>query len=165
MFLRALLKGAAFIVASMFGAYLMATEVFIAEINDLQIEARLSEKKSVPILLMVAADHCPYCGIVEEDFLKPMIISGDYEEKVLIRKLDLDTQGSVVDFAGETIDSSELASRYDIDVTPTVLFLDGNGRQLAKRMVGLSTPDYYGYYLDEAIDKALGKLRKRNSVD
>jgi thioredoxin-related protein len=165
MFLRVLLSAAVLMLAGLSGTTLAAADVRVAEISNLQSEARLSEEKNVPILLMFAADHCPYCGVVEEDFLKPMIISGDYVDKALIRKLDLDTQGDVIDFAGNKIGSGELAKRYAIDVTPTVVFLDSNGRQLARRMVGLSTPDYYGYYLDEAIDKALDKLRKRESAD
>lgn len=160
MSLKGFLSGVVLLLAGFYGANALSAEARVIEISDLRVEAKLSEERGVPILLMIAADHCPYCSLVEEDVIKPMIISGDYVNKVLIRKLDLDTQGEVVDFDGVKIDSSELANRYDIDVTPTVLFLDGSGRQVARRMVGVSTIDYYGYYLDEAIDKALGKLQK-----
>ena len=160
MSLKGFLSGVVILLAGFYSANALSAEARVVEISDLRVEAKLSEAKGVPILLMIAADHCPYCSLVEEDVIKPMIISGDYVNKVLIRKLDLDTQGDVVDFDGVKIDSSELANRYDIDVTPTVLFLDGSGRQVARRMVGVSTIDYYGYYLDEAIDKALGKLQK-----
>lgn len=157
---NAIYSVAILLLTSFFSSSLFSTEVWVREIRDLRIEAKLSAERSAPILLMIAADHCPYCTLVEEDIIKPMLISGDYVNKAVIRKLDLDTQSSVIDFDGNRVDSRAFAGRYDVDVTPTMLFLDGNGRQVVKRMVGVTTIDYYGYYLDEAIDRALGKMRK-----
>jgi hypothetical protein len=42
-------------------------------------------------------------------------------------------------------------------VAPTVLFLDRNGRNLASPLRGLQ-PDFYGAYLEQAVDTARAKL-------
>ena len=44
---------------------------------------------NVPVVLF-SASHCGYCTIIKEEFLKPMLLSGDYVDKVLIRKLVID---------------------------------------------------------------------------
>jgi hypothetical protein len=46
------------------------------------------------------------------------------------------------------------ARRYGAEVMPTLLFLDGKGRELADRIVGISNIEYYGFYLDKAIASA-----------
>ena len=56
----------------------------------------------------------------------------------------------------------ELARRYGARLTPTVLFLDGRGRELTKPMIGINTVEFYGYYLDAAIDTARQHLPARH---
>jgi hypothetical protein len=46
------------------------------------------------------------------------------------------------------------ARRYGTEVTPTLLFLEGKGRELADRIVRISNIEYYGFYLDKAIASA-----------
>lgn len=61
-------------------------------------------------------------------------------------------------FDGRPTTTSRVATRHGDRPAPTVL-LDGKGRMLSKPVVGLTTVDYYGMYLDEAIDTAVAKVR------
>ncbi|HEY0635267.1 MAG TPA: thioredoxin fold domain-containing protein [Gammaproteobacteria bacterium] len=131
----------------------------IPTIKDLRHEASQSREKGLPILLMFSADHCSYCVRIEEDFLKPMQNGGFYDDKVIIRRIKLGSQ-QVADLDGSRISSRELGERYDVSVTPTLVFIDHKGRQLAPKLVGLTTPELYGGYLDEAIDTSLDRLRR-----
>ena len=45
------------------------------------------------------------------------------------------------------------------DLIPTLILVDHNGRKLTQRMVGLTTPELYGGYLDDAIDQAQARYR------
>ncbi|MGA7802518.1 MAG: thioredoxin fold domain-containing protein [Gammaproteobacteria bacterium] len=126
--------------------------------TDLQADGASSNQRGVPIMLVFSAPGCHYCELLDRDFLKPMLISGDYTNKVLIRKVMIGDDAKLVDFAGKQVPADQLASRYHISVTPTVLFLDAKGRQLAPAMVGVSSPDYYGSYLDQSIAQALKHL-------
>lgn len=131
----------------------------IPQIKDLRQEASTASQKRLPILVMFSAEYCAYCVRIEEDFLKPMHNGGFYDEKVIIRRVKLGS-GTVNDFDGSRISADELAARYDVSVTPTLVFIDAHGRQLAQKLVGLTTPEMYGGYLDTAIDTSLDRLRR-----
>jgi thioredoxin-related protein len=150
--------------SSIFSPVFASDDVTIEEVKDFSKLGEHSREKRLPILLMFSAKHCTYCVRLEEDFLKPMLRSGDYEDKILIRKIKIDSFGAIRDFKGEQATAGEIADRYKIYVTPTVVFIDGDGVQLAKKRVGLTTPDFYGGYLDQSIDIALDVLRRNKPM-
>ncbi len=129
--------------------------------SNLQQLARQASQTQRAILLEFSAESCPYCVTLEEEILKPMIRSGDYQNKILIRKLNIDQYQSVIDFNGNKVSPSELASRYKVWVTPTVVLLDSQGREIAARQVGINSIDYYGAYLDDEIEVAIAKLQTK----
>lgn len=133
-------------------------EVAVPVIEDLAAEARLARAKQVPLLIMFYAEHCGYCQVVEEEFLEPMIISGDYEDKVLIRRLLMTGVEPIRDFDGDETTAAEVSARYGVMVTPTLVFVDADGQQLADKLVGLTTRHYYGGYVDERIASARERL-------
>lgn len=136
----------------------------IEEVQDFSQLARTLNEKRLPLVLMFSSSYCHFCVRVEQEFLLPMQISGDYEQRAVIRKLKIDHGKRVVDFDGQRIEASALARRYNVSVTPTVVFLDGAGQQLTAKRVGLMTPDFYGGYLDESIDTALDMLRRNKPL-
>jgi thioredoxin-related protein len=137
----------------------LRAEVEVPLATDLQADGQLAREKRLPILLTFSAIACEYCSQLEEEFLRPMIISGEYTDKILIRRLLLDNGSRVTDFSGERIATTRLSDRYKVYVTPTILFLDADGSELAKRMVGINTPEMYGGYLDTCIETALYAIR------
>ena len=132
-------------------------EVVIA--TDLQADGKLAAKRRIPLLLMFSMRGCTYCEIVEEDFLRPMLLSGEYDDKVIIRMLMTDGYETVKDFNGQEIEASELASKYDASFTPTVIFVNAQGALVADRLIGLTTPDFYGGDLDDQIEVALRRIQ------
>lgn len=128
--------------------------------SDLAADALRSASMEVPILVMFSSDSCGYCRIVEEQFLIPMILSGEYTDKVIIRMVKIDSSDDMRDFAGASLAMEDFANREDISFTPTIRFYGPGGTQLVPQMIGLTTVDYFGGYLDEAIDKSLLKLRQ-----
>jgi hypothetical protein len=134
-------------------------EVRVPVAKNLQQEGRLAQSQQLPILLTFTSLVCSYCELLEQDFLQPMLLGGDYSDKVIIRKLELYQGATVIDFNGQSVTASELADRYRVFVTPTLLFVDGNGRELAERMLGINTPELYGGYLDNCIETALLTIR------
>jgi len=132
----------------------------LVEVDDLAALGKRSRDARLPILLVFVAADCGYCRLLEDEFLRPMMISGDYEgERVLIRTLHIDSYVQLADFSGAAADADEIADRYGVFVTPTLLFLDGDGHELAKRMIGINTVDYFGAYLDRGIDRSFNRLR------
>ena len=130
-------------------------------LTDLQQDAELSRQQKLPILIAFTASYCDYCEIVKEEFLKPMLRNDAYRDKVLIREMVLDSYSSVRDFSGKNISPDTLASRYRAYLTPTVVLLGPDGAEIAERLRGITTVDYYGGFLDDAIDTARAKLQEQ----
>lgn len=131
----------------------------IPTVSSLADEAGTAQRERLPLVLMFSSDYCGYCIRVESDFLGPMQKSGDYRDRAIFRKVKLGS-GTLTDFDGTPVTVDALAERYNIKVTPTVVFLDHHGYPLAESQVGLTTPDYYGGYLDQSITDALERLRR-----
>jgi thioredoxin-related protein len=148
------------------GALLAAAQVQALTVGVSRVEnfAALGDRARsghMPILLVVSQEDCPYCELLKREILEPMLISGEYDGRVLIRELFIDSELPVRDFDGQTITPDELARRYRARLTPTVLFLDDRGRELTEPMIGINTVEFYGYYLDAAIDTARKHLPPR----
>lgn len=125
----------------------------VIEENDFQQLSSEMKEKSLGVVLMFHAEHCPYCALMENDILSPMVKSGEYEDKVLIRKLQFDEARDIKDFMGKVVEPSDLGAKYNITVTPTLVFLDSEGNEKAKKMIGINTVEYFGAYLDSEIEK------------
>jgi thioredoxin-related protein len=128
--------------------------------TDLQADARLAREKRVPLLLVFEAAHCPYCRELEASYLRPMLISGDYDDRVVIRAVDLDEQAFLRDFQGSEVTPRALADRYRIRVTPTMVLLGPSGEELTDRLVGVGIVDFFGADIDAAIGRAINRLRR-----
>ena len=131
----------------------------IVEISDLQTEALTMRANRIPMLLLISQEHCPFCVQIKSEILNPMIRSGDYDERVMIREIFIDLGTTVTNFSGEERKSVEFAHNYGVDLTPTLLILDSRGRELSKRLIGLNTPEMFSYYVDRALEDAIEKLR------
>lgn len=127
--------------------------------TNLQNDGELAKSRSIPLLIMFSQADCPFCHTLTEEILEPMLISGDYTDRVLIRELMIDDSRDLIDFSGKSIAPRAVFTRYLLYVTPSILLLDNQGNELAERQIGINTVDYYGYYLDRAIDHALSKVR------
>lgn len=54
-----------------------------------------------------------------------------------------------------------LARSFGIRVAPTVVFLANGGGEVAERLVGYNSPDFYGAYLDRRIASALERAQEQ----
>lgn len=113
------------------------------------------------MLMLVSQPGCSYCDQIKDEILNPMLKSGLYDNSTLIREIKIYADHSIKDFNGETVDATLFAKRYDTWATPTLLFLDKEGNQLTGKMVGINTPEFYGYYVDKALDKAQATLASK----
>jgi len=151
-----------FILFCMWGMAAQAEDlpfVQVKEVINLQQDAALAQQTNRPILIMFSVEGCPYCEFVREEHLKPMLRNAEYKRQVIIRELHTDVTDSVIDFNGQRIDVEKLADRYKVHLNPTVVFLGGQGRELSKRLVGVSSVDFYGGFMDKAIEESNQRLR------
>ena len=54
--------------------------------------------------------------------------------------------------------TDEFASRYEVSLTPTLLFLNADGVEMSEKLIGIWSEDFYGAYIDNRIDEARKRL-------
>ena len=129
--------------------------------QDFTIEAKAAQIKHAPILVLFMSSNCSYCERVLREFLLPMQLNAEYRNKVVMRQIEVGSDTALKDFAGRATTQAQFAMRYRVQMVPTVMLFDAQGNVLATPLVGLTTPDFYGGYLDQAIDEAVGKVRPK----
>jgi thioredoxin-related protein len=133
----------------------------LTEATDLAADAATAREQRKIILLLISQQHCPYCTAIKREVLLPINGSPEYENKLIIREIYIDLGTGVRSFQGELVDSRDFAYGYDVELTPTLLFLDPNGEELTERRIGVGNLEYYHYLLDRDIDRALLKLHQQ----
>ena len=79
------------------GAVLTAIQVqaLSASVSHAENFAALGDRARnghMPILLVVSQEDCPYCELLKREILEPMLVSGEYDGRVLIRELLIDSE-------------------------------------------------------------------------
>lgn len=114
--------------------------------------------RDVPLLVLFARRDCEYCEQVRRDWLVPMSRTASWRRRVRIVQIDVDSDAPLTGFAGEGTSHATFAQQQGMRFTPTVALFDAHGRRLGEPIVGLLLPDYYGIYLERAIDDANARL-------
>ena len=125
------------------------------KLTDWQSVSSSAAAGNQPVIVMVDQDHCPYCRRVELEFFAAILAGGEYRGRAIFAKISIDEGETIVDSNGDLVETREFLRGYDAGFTPTILFMDAGKKELVEKMVGLTTPDYYGYYLEQAIRQAI----------
>lgn len=128
--------------------------------GDLGQTAAQARRLRAPVLIVFTQRSCPYCTIAKRDYLVPLQQSPQWRRRVLIREVDIDEQIPVRDFGGEAGTARAFAQRVEVKKVPTVIVFDADGRVVSPPIVGLLTRDFYGLYLEQAIEAGLVAMRK-----
>lgn len=149
-------------IGAFLAACLLAGSVAAATLSRVTNLARLgaqAQARHAPIVLLFWSPTCHYCHVVEHVFLLPAAHGRRYRQ-VLFRRVDIDSARPLTDFAGAPTTEAMFAARYHITLVPDVRFFNGQGRQVAPHILGISDPDFYAAYLDQALDHAIAACRR-----
>ena len=147
-----------FLTGMSISAFANGDAVDMIPIEDLREEARVARQDNLVLVIEFSSEYCGYCRQLEELFLLPMQRNAGYREKVLIRYVSLDAYETLIDFDGRSMSTSEFASRYGVSLTPTLIFLNGDGVEMSEKLVGIWSEDFYGGFIDDRIDEARQKI-------
>lgn len=128
--------------------------------KDLALEAKAAEARHLPILVMYSRPNCAYCVRVLKEFLEPMQRNAEYRDKVIMLQVKAGSNAKLRDFSGGATTHKAFADENNVQMVPAIHLYDSWGAALTEPLVGLTTPDYYGGFLDQRIDEALAKVRK-----
>jgi thioredoxin-related protein len=116
------------------------------------------EQADKPILVEFSTPWCAYCHALEAEILEPLMLSDKYKDAIIIRKLRIDTYSDVIGFDGKRYKTAEFSSKYGVDLFPTLVFFDAEGREISKRVVGITVLDYVAQAVDKAIEEAISQV-------
>jgi hypothetical protein len=118
--------------------------------KSLPTEISVALKIGSPLLVFVELDHCPFCKIARQNYLLPLM----KEQSIPVVQVNFGSSSAVIDAHGNVKTQDQLVRAWRIKIAPTILFLGKNGVEIAPRLTGGSTSDFYGTYLDERIRMA-----------
>ena len=128
----------------------------LPELGDMQALGAQAKEKELPIMLMFSAKWCEYCEVLKEQVIYPMMINGMYEGKVMyLRNVGVDEPDPIRDFQGKRYkNKAAWAFHLSADLTPTFLFVDGNGKEIAERIVGIPEVTLFAALIHSRVNDA-----------
>ena len=111
------------------------------------------------LVLITEISNCPFCSKIKEQFLGPLSLAPEFGPYITIVTINLESSEKLIGFDGKPVTQDKWAQQMGVDFSPTVLVLDPKtGKRLADDLVGLATPDFYGFYLEQNIKKGKQSL-------
>ena len=122
---------------------------------SLQIELAAALKAGQPLVLMVSLDGCPYCKIARENYLAPLV----REEGLRVVQINMQHAEALKDLQGRDTTQAQLIAELKVTVAPTLIFYGRGNQEVAPRLEGMSSLDFYGAYLEQRVHTARQALR------
>ena len=119
-----------------------------------------AQSQGVPVLLLVSSEDCGYCELLKREVLNPMLRNGELKGRAMVREMDLNTGGKIVDFDGEKVRAGIFLSRHKVFATPTLLFLSPDGSPLHDPLVGYNGTELYPPLLERALHESHAALEQ-----
>jgi thioredoxin-related protein len=122
--------------------------------ENLQREAAQAHADRKAFLLMFSLPGCGYCKVVRRNYLVPLLRDASPADRPVIREVQITSRDSLQGFDGKATTQSALATRYGVQVAPTVIVVNAEGELLADPIVGGDNNGFYSAYLDRALEAA-----------
>ncbi|MCD6679224.1 MAG: hypothetical protein LT102_00985 [Burkholderiaceae bacterium] len=122
-------------------------------------QALLAQRDALVVVALFSVPGCPWCEIVRRNYLRHV---GGVVRGVRVAEYGIaDSRAFEHTGSGDAPKSpAALAKMLGIRFSPTVAFLGDDNRELAERLVGYNSPDFYGAYLDAGIARALARAEE-----
>ncbi len=133
---------------------LLPAQSALTPATNLLMDAKEARQKNAPILLMFSSKNCPYCHFVKTEVLTPMSVLKEYENKVIIRIIEVDDSKEFYNFYYQAKRPQNFAFDYNVNFYPTIIIVDYFGNPLVPNIVGVTNEEFYWYYLDVSLNKS-----------
>jgi thioredoxin-related protein len=112
------------------------------------------------LVLMAEVQDCSFCIRVKEEHLLPLTKNKEWSKQFYVRRIDINSSETIYHFNGQKTSQKTFAQTLNADFAPTLIFLDPRtGKRIGEDIIGLATPDFYGFYLQKQISQAYGLLQ------
>lgn len=147
-----MVRGVAWILACVPIALAAAPDA-LPKADDLARDAALMRADNMPMVVLYSQANCSYCEQARR-YLGPMAHDPAMSQRALFRQIDIDSDATLTDFGGRPGTHRSLSRAQKAQFTPTVVVLDADGRTLGEPIIGMRLADFYGQYIENAIDDA-----------
>lgn len=122
-------------------------------------EALRAERDALVVVALFSVPGCPWCEVVRRNYLHHL--EGAVRGVRVAEYGIADQRAFQRTASGDAPNSpAALARSLGIRFSPTVAFLGDDNRELAERLVGYNSPDFYGAYLEAGIARALARAEE-----
>ena len=132
----------------------------LVELDNLQTQQADMQIHSKPLMLIFRASYCHYCRQLEKNELLPIIQNTTIQDRIIIRTVTLDTEHPLKDWQDKEITPKQLGKQYQVSITPTLVFVNHQGKELVEPIKGYNGSEFYGAYLGNAIAQAQQALKQ-----
>src|ERR1035437_8511220 len=123
--------------------------------KSLRDELTLALQGGNPLVVLVSLDGCPFCKMVRELYLRPL----RQQQGLPVVQVDMRSASVAQDFNGTALTHDGLVHAWNVTLAPTVLFFGRNGAEVAPRLEGMGSLDYYGAFLDARLEQARSAVK------
>ena len=124
---------------------------------------RDSARERVVVVALFSLPGCPFCEAIRRDQLRHLARE-QASQHLRVVEYDLTDRNPFAP-AGRSAAAAEspaaLAATLGIRLAPTVVFLAPDGSELAERLIGYPSADFYGAYLEQRLEQARARLGAR----
>jgi thioredoxin-related protein len=123
--------------------------------SDLAQAARAAVRDGQPLVLMVSLPGCPWCELLRRNYLTPLRAEGLPAFEFMVN----DRSSALRDFQGKNLSPEALARQWSVSITPSLLFFNAQGQEIAPRIEGVASADFVGAVIDERLAHARQSLK------
>ena len=149
---------AAGIVARSADVQAASRDAALTQASDFPSDAAGTKSPSRLVVVLFSLPDCPYCDAIRREQLVPLPHDSRWTDRLVVREVSIIGSHPLVAFDGSQTTESKFAKGAAARFSPTVAFFSQKGAQLVPAIVGARLPDFYGAYLDEAIETSLSKI-------
>jgi len=140
----------------------MTIQIFKAKQID-TISKQLHEGQFKGLLIFASSSYCPWCGLVANDQLLPRLKASGLPQ-IAIVEFDIDDSTPLPNPSGDPSQGLRLpvslsprtwAKAHKIRVVPSVTAVNQQLSPLRAPLIGYSSVDFYGAYLEEQITESI----------
>jgi thioredoxin-related protein len=122
---------------------------------DLRQAAAQANTRGESLVLMVSLPGCPWCELLRRNYLIPMQSEGVAAYEFMINERVRTLQ----DFKAQRITPAAFSAAFKVTNTPTLLFFNAQGQEIAPRIEGVASADFVGAMLDERLATARERIK------
>jgi len=126
----------------------------MSDLENVRADLDHMQEQQIPMLMFFHATYCSYCRTVDEEFLQTMAADPDYEGRLIIRRVEIDSAEPEIEWQGTSYTPVEFARLQGVQLVPEVIYFAPDGRQVVDELKGVTVPDFYPQYLDQRLRAA-----------